>query len=160
MAEHQALVADMEQRLQAVQERLAGAPRPGVLYYFPGGFTVGSGTTMDEMMTQAGGRNVAAAAGVQGVKQLSQEILVTLNPAVILVGGSPQEQDQGGMRAFLLADPTLTDIEAIQTGRVYVVPRPYVGSLSQYVVNGVETIARMLHPDAFGGEDAAHAHLN
>lgn len=167
------LVADMDRRLQAVHDRVAGSPRPRVLYYFPGGFTAGSGTTMDEMISRAGGLNVALAAGIQGIKQLSQETLITLNPAVILVGGTPNEsheQDEpdapadGSIRPFLMADPSLADIDAIHVGRVYVVPRPYVGSLSQYVVNGVEAMAALLHPHAFVRQDTVpagtHEHLD
>src|SRR5215475_12086373 len=44
----QALVAMMERRFQEVQQQVADAQRPRVLYYSPGGFTAGSGTTMDE----------------------------------------------------------------------------------------------------------------
>lgn len=164
------LVADMDRRLQAVHERVARSPQPRVLYYFPGGFTAGSGTTMDEMISRAGGLNVAPVAGIQGIKQLSQETLITLNPTVILVGGTPNAShtsdglDHDSIRPFLMADPSLADLDAIQMGRVYVVPRPYVGSLSQYIVNGVEVMADLLHPRACVRQESVpagkHAHLN
>ena len=141
-----ALVADMDRQLAAVHDRVDGSPRPRVLYYFPGGFSAGRGTTVDEMISRAGGLNVATAAGLHGIKQLSQESLISLNPAVILVGGTP---GQPSLRPVLLADPSLADIDAIQTGRVYAVPRRYVGSLSHAIVNGVEAMARLLHPHAF-----------
>lgn len=138
------LVAMVEQRLQDVQQRVAGSPRPRVLYYSAGGFVLGKGTTMDEMITYAGGRNVALEAGVQGGKKLSQERLVALNPAVILVSG---EDTQEGLQTLLLADPTLQEVEAIRAGRVYAIPRPYTSTVSHYVVKCVEAIARLLHPE-------------
>lgn len=162
-----ALVADMDRRLAAVQDRVAGSPRPRVLYYLPGGFSAGSGTTMDEMIGRAGGLNVVTAAGLQGIKQLSRESLISLNPAVILVGGTPDKENgddpphvrkrspfsfqphHGSLRSLLLADPSLADTDAVQTGQVYVVPRSYIGSLSHAIVNGVEAIACLLHPHAF-----------
>ncbi len=153
-ARAQVLVADMERRIQAVQERLAGAPRPRVLFYFPGGFSPGRGTTVDEMIRLAGGLNVAAAAGVRGVKQLSRESLISLNPTVILVGGWAGHPEGGSLRPLLLADPGMREIDAIQTGRVSVVPHTYVGSLSHYIVNGVEAMAQQLHPQAFAGAEA------
>lgn len=142
----QGLVAEMARRLQDLQQRVAGAQRTRVLYYAAGGFTAGSGTTMDEMITAAGGRNLAAEAGIQRFKQISQETLVALNPAAILVSG---EQGQEGLRERLLADPTLQDIEAVRAGRVYVLPRSYASTLSHHLVKCVEVIARALHPEAF-----------
>jgi len=140
------LVAEMVRRLQELQRRVASASRPRVLYYAAGGFTAGNGTTMDEMITVAGGRNLAAETGIQRIKQISLETLVALNPAAILVSG---EQGQEGLRERLLADPTLQDIEAIRTNRVYVIPLPYVSTLSHHMVQGVEAIAQALHPEAF-----------
>ncbi|MBI3245838.1 MAG: ABC transporter substrate-binding protein [Deltaproteobacteria bacterium] len=140
------LVAMMEQRFQEVRQHVANVPWPRVLYYSAGGFVSGKGTTMDEMIAYAGGRNVALEASVQQVKKMSQEKLVALNPAVILVSG---EDDQAGLRKLLLADPVLQEVEAIRTGRVHNIPRAYTSTVSQYVVKGVEAIARILHPGVF-----------
>ena len=146
------LVANMDRRLRAVRERVARAPHPRTLYYFPGGFTAGHGTTLNEMIGRAGGLNVAAEAGIRGVKQLSRETLIHLNPAVILVGGETGQE--GTMRPVLLADASLATIDAIQQQRVYVVPGPSVSSLSHHIVNGVERMARLLHPQAFTTVDS------
>jgi iron complex transport system substrate-binding protein len=116
------------------------------LYYAAGGFVLGKGTTMDEMIAYAGGRNAALEAGVQGGKKISQEKVVALNPAIILVSG---EVGQEGLRELLLADPMLQEVEAIRTGRVYAIPRAYTSTVSHYVVKCVEAIAQVLHPDAF-----------
>ena len=143
----QRLVADMDRRLRAVQERVAGGRRPRTLYYFPGGFTPGHGTTLNEMIDRAGGLNVAAEAGIHGVKQLSREVLIQLNPAVILVGGETGGTES--LRPMLLADASLATLDAIQQRRVYVVPGPSVSALSHHIVNGVERMAGILHPQAF-----------
>lgn len=145
-----ALVAMMERRFQEVQQRVAGSPQPRVLYYAAGGFVLGKGTTMDEMIAYAGGRNAALEAGVQGGKKISQEKVVALNPAVILVSGEDQQE---GLRELLLADPTLQDVEAIRAGRVYAIPRAYTSTVSHYVVKCVEAIARVLHPDVFPAKE-------
>jgi iron complex transport system substrate-binding protein len=141
-----ALVALMERRFQEVRRRVANSPRPRVLYYAAGGFVLGKGTTMDDMIAYAGGQNVALEAGVQQAKKMSQETLVVLNPEVILVSG---EYGQEGLRELLLADPTLQEVGAIRAGRVYALPRTYTSTVSQYVVQCVEAIARLLHPEAF-----------
>ena len=154
-----ALVARMEQRLHAVEQQVAGRARPRVLYYFPGGFVAGKRTTMHEMITRAGGLNVCAAAGIHGVKQLSQEILMNLNPEIILVGGSRGAQEQDGLRAALLVDPTLRSLAAIRTGQVHVVSLAHVGSLSHHIAAGVEAVARIFHPQVFEVE-GQRAHRN
>jgi iron complex transport system substrate-binding protein len=148
-----ALVTMMEQRFSRVQQRVAGSRRPRVLYYAAGGFVLGKGTTMDEMIASAGGQNTALEAGVQGGKKMSQETLVALNPEVILVSG---EYGRAGLRELLLADPTLQEVEAVRTGRVHTIPRAYTSTVSQYVVKCVEAIAQALHPEVFpaGEEDS------
>ena len=148
------LITTMDRRLRAVQERVARAPHPRTLYYFPGGFTAGHGTTLNEMISRAGGLNVAAEAGIHGVKQLSREALIQLNPAVILVGGEADQTGSGSLRPVLLADASLATIDAIQQRRVYVVSGPSVSSLSHHIVNGVERLARLLHPQAFATLDS------
>ncbi len=150
------LIATMDRRLRAVRERVARAPRPRTLYYFPGGFTAGHGTTLNEMIGWAGGLNVAAEAGIHGVKQLSREMLIQLNPAVILVGGATDQDGPASLRPALLAEASLATIDAIQQRRVYVLPGPSVSSLSHHIVKGVERMARVLHPQAFAkGNPAA-----
>lgn len=146
----QAIVATMRQRLAQVQQRVARLPAPRVLYYAGGGFTAGQHTTIGEMLTLAGGDNVALEAGVQGMKKLPPELLVWLNPAVIVVGGTPGKP---GLREGLLADPTLHTVAAVRTGRIVVLPRPFLNTLSQHIVTGVEALAQALHPAAFASQD-------
>ena len=74
---------------------------------------------------------------------------MSLNPEIILVGGSRGEQAADGLRASLLADPILSGLAAIQTGRVHVLSLAYVGSLSHHIVKGVEAVARIFHPEVF-----------
>ncbi len=150
-----ALVADMEQRLRAVQSRIADAYHPRVLYFAPDGFTAGKKTNIDEMITIAGGRNIAALAGIEYFRKISHETLVMLNPEIILLSHDPQSAAPQEVYQWLYAQPALRDVAAIQEGRVYAVPRPYLDVLSHHVIKGVEAIARLLHPDAFGRDSVA-----
>lgn len=156
-ATHQAqqLVAGMQRRLQGIHHRISGAAPPGVLYYMPGGFTAGSQTIVNEIITRAGGRNLAAIAGIRRFKKLSKELLVALNPAVIVLGGDPAEDGQAGLPTLLLADPALQEVTAIQTRRIHVIPRSSIGTLSHHIVKGVEAMARVLHPDVFARQTGA-----
>jgi iron complex transport system substrate-binding protein len=59
---------------------------PRVFYYFFN-FTAGSGTFTDELVTTAGGTNVAAEAGVSGFRQVNLEVVAEQDPEVVVVPG-------------------------------------------------------------------------
>ena len=150
-----ALVADMKQRIRTVRSRVADAYHPRVLYFAPDSFTAGRKTNIDAMMTIAGGRNIAAMAGIEYFRKISHETLVMMNPEVILLSHDPQSAAPQEAYQWLYANPALQDVAAIQQERVYAVPRPYLDVLSHNVIKGVEAIARLLHPDAFSQDSAA-----
>ena len=145
----QALVTDMGRRIQAVRSRVAEAYQPLVLYFAPDGFTAGKKTNIDEMITIAGGRNVAALAGIEYFRKISHETLVVMNPEVIVLSQDPQSSVPKEAYQWLYANPALQDVAAIQDGRVYAIPRPNVDVLSHHVMKGIEMVARLLHPDVF-----------
>ena len=153
----EALVADMRQRIQAVQDRVADTYHPRVLYFAPDGFTAGKKTNIDEIITIAGGRNVAAMAGIEYFRKISHETLVMMNPEVILLSHDPQSEAPEESYQWLYANPALQDVAAIQEDRVYAIPRPYVDVLSHHVMKGVEAVAQLLHPGVFSQQNAVTA---
>ncbi len=140
------LVEKMARDLERLKARIAGFSRPRVLYYALGGFVAGSETSLGSMITYAGGQNLVAQLGIRRFKKISKEMLVALNPEVILVSGESGEE---GLGELLMADPALQDVEAIRARRVHVISLPYVSTLSHHIIKGVEAIARVLHPEAF-----------
>jgi ABC-type Fe3+-hydroxamate transport system substrate-binding protein len=50
--------------------------------------------------------------------------------------------------------PILRRLRAVQTNRVLSIEGRYLTSVSQYVVDGVERLARLLHPDRIANEAA------
>lgn len=144
------LVAAMDVRLAAVARRVERRPRPSVLYYSPGGFTGGRKTTLDDVIRAAGGENVASRLGVSGWKRLSLEQAVLADPEVILLSDSQWWTTQFD-RDFA-AHPAFRHGRAVRGGRVYVLPSRLTTTASHHVVETVETLARLLHPDAFPGE--------
>jgi iron complex transport system substrate-binding protein len=148
-AKADALVAAMQVRLLALAERLRpiGA-RPRVLYWGSHGYTAGRLTSMDDLITHAGGENLAATYGMIGPANLSAEQVLAMNPQVI-VSGSLDQSAQRGSPALLL-HPALQGTDAVQHGRVYTIPSRYLVTISQFIVDGVEAFARVLHGMAFG----------
>ncbi|MFY9268721.1 MAG: ABC transporter substrate-binding protein [Candidatus Manganitrophaceae bacterium] len=143
----EALVAEMERRLRQIAERVAGSRRRTVLFYSPTGVVAGKGTTFDEIATLAGARNLAAVAGIVGHQKISAERLIELDPEIILVSDwNPEEPD---FDRKVISDPALQSLSAVRNRRVVIVPEKNLSTVSQYIVNGVEEIARVIHPERF-----------
>jgi iron complex transport system substrate-binding protein len=150
-ARAEALVAAMEGRLQALAERLpAVGTRPRVLYWGSQGYTAGRMTSIDDLITYAGGENLAATYGLIGAANLSAEQVLAMNPQVI-ISGSFDQDEQRGLPPVLL-HPALRGVDAVQQGRVYTIPSRHLVSISQFIVRGVEALAQVLHETAFDRE--------
>lgn len=139
------LVADMDARLTAIAEKVAQVEeRPTVLNYTPDGYTGGKGTSNDDIITRAGGRNLAAEAGIEGWQQISLEKVVELNPDVILVSDWNPEDPE--FAKTLRNHAVLEQVTAVRENRVVAVPGKHLTTVAQYVVNGVEDVYRVLYP--------------
>jgi iron complex transport system substrate-binding protein len=148
-AKAEALVATMQARLQALAQRLRPiGERPRVLYWGSHGYTAGRLTSMDELITYAGGENLAATYGIIGPANLSAEQVLAMNPQVI-VSDTLEHGAQPGLPPALL-HPALQDTDALQHGRVYAIPSRYLVTSSHCIVDGVEAFARVLHGTALG----------
>lgn len=133
-------VDSMRERIDRVQRAVAGEPRPTVVYPLGGGFVAGSDTFLHEIVTTAGGRNLAAEAGISGYGQLSQEVIVDGNPDwLILNDGLPRSAIQ--MDAY-------NETTAVREGQVVRVDPNEANQPAPRIVRPIETIARALHPGA------------
>ncbi len=144
-AEH--LVADMNARIEAISARVAGRPRPRVLLYSESGWVRGRQTTLDDVIRAAGGVNLAAEMGIIGSRKVSQERVILADPDVILLRDA--RRWESGFRQALLRDPAFQVVKALRDQRVYSVPARLLVTSSHHIAETVETIARLLHPEAF-----------
>jgi ABC-type Fe3+-hydroxamate transport system substrate-binding protein len=95
------------------------------------------------MIHAAGGVNVARDAGLRGPTAVSEEAALRFAPDVIVV---PIEGDAMRLRAPELVgdDPAWAAVEAVRRGRVYGVPRMFIGSVSHHATRGLEAIDEAL----------------
>jgi len=149
------LVSDLERRTAAVRVRVKGRPKPRVLLvidrqprtlreiYVSGG--VGF---LQEMLEIAGGTNVFADVAKESA-QPSHETLITRAPDVII------EVQAEGMIApsDVAADKAvwsgLSSLPAVRSGRVHILTGQYLVVPGPRFAQATETLARILHPDAF-----------
>lgn len=141
--EAQAVAAGMQRRLDAVAARVARVPeaeRPRVFWEVWNNplYTAGKGTFAHELITLAGGLNVAG--DVDGWPEYSLEVLVKQDPQVIIttfpetVTAAPRRAGWAGMAA--VKDSRITLVDANLVSR----PGPRI-------VDALEALVKVVHPN-------------
>ena len=136
----------LERRVAAVRERVAGRSRPRVLYVlWPEPLIVpGRGSLVSELIASAGGESVTLGQG-PGYPRMSLEAAVGRSPQVIVLarhgagtGAAAREQWQ-----------RLESLPAIKSGRLYTADGDLLHRYGPRLVDGLELLARLFHPEAF-----------
>ncbi len=140
-----AMVAKMNQQLAAVAAKLKGVPPVHLLYYTSDGYVFGKGTTPDQLVTDAGGVNVADAAGITSWKQVTLGTVASLQPDWLLTDTS-----QPGFATKLMKNPGLAAVPAVAAHHVLALPDRDLSVVSQYFAQAVQVVAADLHPGVFG----------
>ncbi|MCL5257606.1 MAG: cobalamin-binding protein [Chloroflexi bacterium] len=146
------LTADMRTRADAVEAKVKDAPKPKVFFEVDATdptkpFTAGPGSFIDILIQAAGGENIAGKAATQW-PQLSSEEIVAANPDIIVLGDAsvptnPQSPDTVAARAGW------ADIKAVKDKAVYGIDTNIVSRPGPRIVDGLEAVAKLLHPDLF-----------
>ena len=106
-------------------------------------WTAGVGSTEDAIIQLAGGKNIAAINGVESNNTIEKELLISMNPEMILITQSVQ---WGGQDFYdeLISDESLSSIEAIKNNEVYMVNSSWWSTLSYWNIKGSEQLAKIL----------------
>jgi iron complex transport system substrate-binding protein len=125
----------------SVQQRLQGV-RPVKVFVDTGFFnTVGDNSLLGDLVRTAGGSNVAGANPESAPFDLGA--LARLAPAAYLA-----TSDSGTTLKRLRRDRQTRRLPAVKSGRVYVIDQG-LGEPSLGLTQGLTTIAKLLHPNAF-----------
>jgi iron complex transport system substrate-binding protein len=107
------------------------------MYVMSGGFTAGKGTFIDTIITQAGGTNVAAEAGIESYQQISSEVVVEQQPEwFILSAGVTIPKDY-------------SDTPAAKGNQTVSLNPNYVSQPAPQIVTPITKLAKTLHPEAY-----------
>ena len=106
-------------------------------------WTAGSGSTEDSIIQLAGAINLSADNDVESNSTIDKELLISMNPEIILITQSVQ---WGGKDFYddLLTDDSLSSIQAIKNEEVYMVNPNWWGTLSYWNIKGSEQLAKIL----------------
>jgi len=145
------LTGDMQKRIDAVVNIVSGASRPMVFYVFDATdttkpWTVGPGSFVDALISLAGGENVAASASDPWI-QFNMEQLVNSNPDIILMESS---HGTAALSPSQLKElPGWQNLTAVKEDRIYIIDGDLVNLSGPRIVQGLEEIAKILHPELF-----------
>lgn len=148
-ADAAALSESLQGRVDAVMASVGGAETlPLVFYQLDSSdptapWTAGPGTFIDTLITMAGGRNVGAVLDGAWV-QISAEELIRQDPDIILMGDAVWS---GLTPEDIAARPGWDAITAVQDGQVYAFDDNLVSRPGPRLVDGLETLAALFHPD-------------
>jgi iron complex transport system substrate-binding protein len=132
------LLARYDAILAELSRRLAGDPRPRVLYWGDP-HTAGGGTAIGSLIEAAGGTNVGRELGLYGIVPLAGEKAFGADPDVFLV-------NQGsGAATALRAHPLLSRTRAVREGRVVEMPNRLLVALSDRAADAAWWLASRLH---------------
>lgn len=146
------LIKDMKERLGNVAATLAGlteAERPVVFYevWYPGVYTAGEDTFIDEIITLAGGNNLAW--GISRWNNIQEEEILARNPDIIIHGYTEEVLRDPDTLVHFFGREGWEVITAVSEDKIYFVNPDITSRTGPRIVEAVEEIARMLHPDKF-----------
>jgi iron complex transport system substrate-binding protein len=141
--------ARLRARLERVAARVAGRPRPRVLMLEWLDPPFAPGHWVPEMVELAGGENLVGSAGARS-REVAWEALEGADPDVLLVepcgyalAEARADAERSAARLLSLAP------RAVREGRAWLLHSAFYSRSGPRVVEGVEVLARVLHPGLF-----------
>ncbi|SFR72558.1 ABC transporter substrate-binding protein [Anaeromicropila populeti] len=137
-----ALVTEMKTSIEETKAAVAGLETPSVYYVVGfgeyGDYTAGGDTFVGQLITLAGGNNIA-----QDVSGWSYtlESLVEADPDIIIIA-------EGMKESFVTAD-NYKELSAVKNGNVYGIDNNTVERQGYRNAEGIRALAEIFHPDAF-----------
>jgi len=145
------VIKDMQDRMLRVSAQVKDAPKVKVFYTFAttdfnNPWTAGPGSFVDSLITMAGGENIGAKALAPWV-QFSIEEVVAADPQVIIVDAAMGTALTS--IAELKRHPIWREIAAIKQGRIYPIDGDLVNRSGPRIIQGLEEMAKIIHPELF-----------
>jgi len=144
--EAHALVRKLQQRIRHVTTATEHLPRPKVFFQvgIDSLITVGRDTFLNELITLAGGVNISGEETVR-YPRYSIERILTAAPDVVIVTSMKGE---GSFEQVKKNWSRWSSLPAVRTGRIYLMETDLVFRPSPRIVDGLEELTRLIHPEA------------
>ena len=140
------VIANVEQRMTTLADRLEGVRPVKVIAPSTYGIISGGGTTFQDLCNHAAAENLAITVGeLTGHADIPRERMLTWPVEQVVLAGYDLEQT---IEPFLTLIP-FRFMEAVKERRVALIEPYMFGSVSHYRLDGYEQLARQLHPERF-----------
>jgi iron complex transport system substrate-binding protein len=144
------LIKSLQTRIQAVVEKTdklnsVDNPRVFFLSWHDPLWTTGSGTLINDLITKAGGINIAS--DLKGHSQIDLETAIQRNPQIILVISSMGDQTMS--LDYIKSEPRFQAVDALKNNQVYPVDADVFGRTTPRSVDALEQMAGIFHPELF-----------
>jgi iron complex transport system substrate-binding protein len=145
--EAQAVVQDMERRRQRVVDLTGSLPRPRVFLQIGEApiVSVGKGSFGDDLIRLAGGENVSGK-DKEMYPRFGMEEILKRSPEVILISSM---NPKGNYDRVLHDWARWKMIPAVKNGRIHLIDSDLVDRPSPRIIDGLEEMAKVLHPERF-----------
>ena len=137
----------MRQRIAGIRRKMETVARVRVLYVLNSQplITVGPGSYLDQVINVAGGSSIASQTNVP-YPHLNMETVIKEDPEIIIfpIGnaeGIPLNEQQQWLR--------WTSLSAVKQGRLHQISADVLNRPGPRIVEGLEALARIIHPEAF-----------
>jgi iron complex transport system substrate-binding protein len=145
--EARVIVEGMRKRSRRVVELTKGLPRPKVFIQIGDApmVTVGKGSFADDLIRLAGGENVAGKEK-EVYPRFGMEEILKRSPEVIIISSM---NPKGDYQKILQEWTRWKTIPAVKNGRIHLIDSDLIDRPSPRIIDGLEELARVLHPERF-----------
>ena len=141
------IIEGMRKRSQRVIELTKGLPRPKVFIQIGDApvVTVGKGSFADDLIRLAGGENIAKKEK-EVYPRFGMEEILKRSPEVIVISSM---NPKGDYQKILQEWTRWKTIPAVKNGRIHLIDSDLLDRPSPRIIDGLEELARVLHPERF-----------
>ncbi|HLI08019.1 MAG TPA: ABC transporter substrate-binding protein [Ktedonobacteraceae bacterium] len=148
------LVNQLQQQIKQIEAKVAGTTAPKVMIELddstPGKpYVFGGGSYGDQLLQDANGINIFHNdTGGAGYPQVTDEAIISDNPQFIILTEPAQ---YGGDPSAVYKRPNWGNIAALKLRQVYRVNTDLIGRPGPRLVEGLQCVAQLIHPDKYSG---------
>ena len=145
--EARGITEGMKRKSQRVIELTKNLPRPKVFVQIGDApiVTVGKGSFADDLLRLAGGENIAGKEK-EVYPRFGMEEILKRSPEVIVISSM---NPKGDYQKILQEWTRWKTIPAVKNGRIYLIDSDLLDRPSPRIIDGLEELARVLHPERF-----------
>jgi len=145
--EARVIIEGMRKRSQRIVELTNGLPRPKVFVQIGDApiVTVGKGSFADDLIRLAGGENIARKEK-EVYPRFGMEEILKRSPEVIVISSM---NPRGDYQKILQEWNRWKTIPAVKNGRIHLIDSDLLDRPSPRIIDGLEVLAKVLHPERF-----------